>query len=126
MTGDSPFTRREIGTVGEDAAARILMRRGYTIIARNVRTRRGEIDLIARDGGTLVFVEVRSRRGAPPGTAAESIGSAKRHRLSQLADEYVQTLSNAPESWRIDALALELDSVGNIRDFELIRNAVEG
>ena len=76
------------GARAEGLAAEYLMRQGLAIVARNFRTRFGEIDLIARDGRTLVFVEVRMRRSPEYGGAAESITPRKRARLVAAARGY--------------------------------------
>jgi len=73
--------RPSLGRLGEDAAARHLAARGYRIVARNVRADRVEIDLIVRRGGVLAFVEVKSRRGAGHGQAAEAVDPRKQRRL---------------------------------------------
>jgi putative endonuclease len=93
---------------GEDAealAAEFLARNGVTITQRNYRCRFGEIDLIARDGATLVFVEVRSRRQEGYGGPAESITAAKRARLIRAASHY---LANEPQNTpaRFDAILI--------------------
>lgn len=80
----------EAGRRAEDLAARYLGRHGLEEIARNVRCRAGEIDLIMRDGDTLVFVEVRYRRSDRFGSAAETVGPAKRRRLVLAAQYYLQ------------------------------------
>src|SRR5262249_56551615 len=69
--------RGELGRRGEDLAAELLRARGYTIVERNFRCRAGEIDLVAFDGPTVVFVEVRSRRGERVGTPLESVDPRK-------------------------------------------------
>ena len=74
------------GAAAEDLAARLLKRRGYSILARNVKSKVGEIDIVADDGGVLCFVEVRARRD---GTAAESVGATKRRRLMRAAEQYL-------------------------------------
>lgn len=81
--------RQSLGKTGEDLACRELERRGYEILARRHRRRRGELDIIARDGGTLVFVEVKTRAGRAFGDAAEAVGVIKRRRIVQLAQEYI-------------------------------------
>jgi putative endonuclease len=86
-------------------AARFLESHGLTVIARNFRTRRGEIDLVARDGDTLVFVEVRLRRGASHGGAAESITAAKRLRLVAAAQVFLARQHGDP-ACRFDAVLL--------------------
>jgi putative endonuclease len=87
-------------------AARFLERHGLAVVARNVRCRLGEIDLVARDGGTLVFVEVRLRRRAAFGGAAASITAAKRARIRAAAELYLARLARIPPC-RIDALLLD-------------------
>ena len=77
------------GPRAEALAADYLARRGLTIVGRNFRTRFGEIDLIARDGRTLVFVEVRMRRSLRFGGAVESISAAKRERMIAAANGYL-------------------------------------
>lgn len=94
---DGRSSRRERGQRGEGAAADFLEKLGYKIQARNFRTRYGEIDLIASDGDTLIFVEVRSRYTANLGPPEESISYKKRARLRQLALLY---LSAYPGSWK--------------------------
>jgi putative endonuclease len=94
------------GAQAEALAAAFLQARGLAIVARNVRSRFGEIDLVARDGDTLVFVEVRLRRSSRYGGAGESITAAKRARLVAAAETYLATLSHLPPC-RIDAILLD-------------------
>jgi putative endonuclease len=104
----SPHARRRAGAGarGEAIAARYLEAQGLTILARNFRTRRGEIDLVARDGASLVFVEVRLRTSAAYGGAAASITHAKRARLVAAAGAYLVRLGSEPPC-RFDAVLLE-------------------
>src|SRR5256885_10273028 len=81
--------RIALGKTGEDLACAELERRGYAIIARRHRFRGGELDIIARDGRTLVFVEVKARDGRAFGEAAEAITWQKQQRIVRLAHEYV-------------------------------------
>lgn len=74
---------------GEAAAARFLVEMGYEIIGRNVRFRAGELDLIARDGPTVVFVEVKTRLSAKVGTGEEAITLGKQRQLTRLAELYL-------------------------------------
>jgi putative endonuclease len=98
------------GARAEALAARHLERHGLAIVARNVRNRFGEIDIIARDGGVLVFVEVRLRRSQSHGGAAASITAAKRARLVKAAEVYLAALASVPVC-RFDAILLDsLDS----------------
>lgn len=106
------------GARAEGLAADYLMRRGLAIVARNFRTRAGEIDLIARDGRTLVFVEVRLRRSSAYGGAAESITPRKRARLVAAASAYLASLGGEPPC-RFDAIlmdALDLRAIEWRRD----------
>ncbi len=93
------------GQGAEAHAARFLEAQGLKIVARNYRCRYGEIDLIANDGATLVFVEVRSRSSNRFGGAAASITAAKRDKLTRTALHYLATLRRAPRC-RFDALLL--------------------
>jgi putative endonuclease len=81
--------RIALGKTGEDLACRELERRGYAVVARGYRRRGGELDIVARDGETLVFVEVKARQGAAFGGAAEAVTWLKRRRIQQLALDYV-------------------------------------
>ena len=87
-------------------AAEFLVARGLTIVTRNFRVRRGEIDLIARDGATLVFVEVRLRRNQAFGGAGASITHAKTARLTTAARVYLSRLPAEPPC-RFDAVLLD-------------------
>jgi putative endonuclease len=93
------------GARAEGVAAQYLMRHGLAIVARNFRTRGGEIDLVARDGRTLVFVEVRMRRSEAFGGAAASITWRKRERLVRAAGAYLAMLGRVPPC-RFDAILL--------------------
>jgi len=93
------------GAAAEALAAEFLQAQGLTIIARNYRCRGGEIDLIASDGDTLIFVEVRLRSDAAFGGAAESITAAKRRRLAFAATHYLSRLNREPPC-RFDAILL--------------------
>ncbi len=84
-----PDRRATLGKQGESLACAALRRRGYAIVATRYRTRRGEIDIVARDGATLVFVEVKTRAGTSRGTPAEAVTAAKRRRLARLSAHYL-------------------------------------
>jgi putative endonuclease len=81
--------RQKTGKEGEDLAVAELERRGYAVIARGYRTRHGEIDIVARDDETLVFVEVRRRSGEGCGAAAESVTRGKQRRVARMAVDYL-------------------------------------
>jgi putative endonuclease len=101
-----PNARAELGARAEALAADYLARQGLVLVARNFRTRRGEIDVIVRDRDTLVFVEVRLRSRAAYGGAAASITPAKRARLLAAAQAYLATLAREPPC-RFDAILLD-------------------
>ena len=118
--------RKNLGESGERVAALFLEQRGYKILARNFRTRTGEIDLIAEDADGLAFVEVRTRRGDTMGTPEESLTPRKRKRTIAMALEYLQQHEEfAEQAWRIDLVAIELDRAGKIARMEVIKSAVE-
>ena len=79
--GDLPHTHAR-GTAGEDAAEGFLQMSGYRIVARNVRTKVGELDFVALDGETLCFIEIKARASAEYGRAIEAVGPQKQRRQS--------------------------------------------
>lgn len=99
--------RQALARFGEDLAARFLHRRGWEIYARNVRTPAGEIDIVARDGDTWVFVEVKTRRSTAWGWPEEAVTPGKWRRLYQAALHWLED-SGQPEdvTWRIDVVAI--------------------
>ena len=114
--------RSEAGAKAEQLAADFLSARGLTILRRNVRTRFGELDLIARDGDTLVFVEVRLRQKQAFGGAAASITPAKQARMIASARIYLASLRSEP-ACRFDAVLLDaLDA----KSIDWRRNVIEG
>ncbi|MGH8679673.1 MAG: YraN family protein [Burkholderiales bacterium] len=97
------------GRAAEDAALEFLRDRGLTVLERNYRCRFGEIDLVMRQGHTLVFVEVRSRKSKYFGGALESITARKRDRLRAAARHYMAAHKEIP-ACRFDAVLLESDN----------------
>ena len=106
------------GARAEDLCAELLRKAGLRVLARNWRCRHGEIDLVAEEGGTLVFAEVRYRRDQRYGGAAESVTAAKQARLAAAARLYLMRRPNA--DCRFDVLLL--DSLEGSR-IQWIRNA---
>ena len=115
--------RIALGKSGEDLACRELERRGYAIVARRFRVRSGELDIVARDGGVLVFIEVKTRSGKRFGEAAEAVTAMKQRRIALLANEYLlrHRMSDCP--CRFDVVAVHLD--GGAPAIEIIRNAFD-
>jgi putative endonuclease len=104
----APDPRRAAGREAEAAAARFLESRGLTIAGRNVRAGGGEIDLVAREGETLVFVEVRYRESGEFGPPEETVGVPKRLRVARAARGYLDAVG--PTGWkeaRFDVVAVE-------------------
>ncbi len=134
MTALDP--RRQLGNTGEALAVRTLQAAGLLILTRNWRCGVGEIDIVAQEqapdftqGGImtpwLVLVEVRTRRGANFGSARQSITLRKAAKLREVAAHYVQEQQwSGP--WRIDVVAVEMDSSGHLLTVDHIRHAVTG
>ncbi|MBI4458398.1 YraN family protein [Candidatus Uhrbacteria bacterium] len=97
--------RAALGLLGERAAELHLRRRGWSVIGRRVRTRSGEIDLVAMDGGEVVFIEVKTRRGDAFGPPEESITFRKRQKMRRAAHEF---LRGRDLPYRIDVIAVEI------------------
>jgi putative endonuclease len=116
--------RQALGRQGEDLAVDHLKRAGYRILERNVRSRWGEIDVIARDGDCLVFVEVRTVRSAKM-LPEESIGPRKQRRMAALAMRYLQATHQTETDWRVDVVAVEMDERGQVKRLEHHVSAVE-
>src|SRR5687767_15971130 len=100
-----PVQRDAMGDRGENLAARHLQSRGYKIIARNFRCELGEIDIVARDGRTLVFVEVKTRTYDDP-TPEEQVNTFKRHQLSKAAKFYLSRYGLPQPPARFDVVAI--------------------
>ncbi|HEX7749849.1 MAG TPA: YraN family protein [Bordetella sp.] len=99
---------RSTGQRFEDLACHALQRAGLTLLARNYHTRHGEIDLIMRDGDSIVFVEVRFRRSAYHGSAADSVTASKRDKLLKAADAWLATTSrHASAPCRFDVVSYD-------------------
>jgi putative endonuclease len=112
-----------LGKTGEDLACAELERRGYAILARRYRRRGGEIDIVSRDGETIVFVEVKARDGRAFGEAAEAVTGVKRRRMTQIALDYMtrHRLSNRP--CRFDVVSIHFDS--GRAEIEVFQNAFD-
>lgn len=104
--------RQTTGRRGEALAREELERRGYAILATGFRTEYGEIDIVARHGPTLVFVEVRTRHGDDCGTAAESVTPRKQWKISRAASAYVAANGGADGPCRFDVVAIDYKQAG--------------
>jgi putative endonuclease len=97
--------RDALGQRGENVAARYLRNSGYTIIVRNFRCNLGEIDIIAKDGKTLVFVEVKTRTVDDP-TPEDQVNTVKRHQLTKAAKLYLTRYGTPQPAARFDVVAI--------------------
>jgi len=113
-----------LGRRGEEAAERHLASHGFRILERRYRTRAGEIDFIAEDGATLVFVEVKTRSSLGFGRPSEAVGSRKRARIAAAASLYLAIRGGPERSCRFDVVEV-LESAPGAPRVRLIRDAFE-
>jgi putative endonuclease len=106
------FLRQQLGESGEEIACRELGARGYAIVARRYRTRYGEIDIVARDGDFVVFVEVKLRTTGEFGGAAESVTPWKQRRVIAMAVDYLSRNGLTDRPCRFDVVAVDVQDNG--------------
>jgi putative endonuclease len=114
---------RGVGQEWEDAAARHLLRAGYRILARNYRTKAGEIDFVAEEGATLCFIEVKARRTPAFGSPAEAVTPEKQRRIWNAAQLYLRKARVRPVC-RFDVVSIDASS--SPARVDLLRGAFEG
>ncbi len=114
--------KNDQGRRGEELAVSYLKKQGFIVIDRNFRIRGGEIDIIAIDRDTLVFIEVKTRTSNQFGTPLESIGYYKMKSLIKTAQVYKLSHRKLPELMRIDAVAVILNHDNEVKTIELIKN----
>ena len=113
------------GAIGEKIAHAFLKRKGYRVIASNYRTPLGEIDLIARKGSTLVFVEIKTRTTSSLGPPFLSVTWKKQRHIVQSALVYLKKHGLVDSDWRVDVVSVKLDRVHNVESIEILENVVE-
>ena len=113
-----------LGKTGEDFACRALRRRGYEILDRRYRTRAGELDIIARENGTLVFVEVKTRSSPRFGHPFDAVTRAKQRKLVAMADDYLMRKGWQGRPCRFDVVGLSMRETGR-PSVEIVTNAFE-
>ena len=118
--------RHRIGAWGEDIASQYLEAKGYQILARNWRTQEGEVDLVAQDGETVVFVEVKTRTSKDFGWPEESVTVTKQRRLQRSAMAYLSDQDLMDILWRIDVIAIDRNRSGGVERLEHYIDAVDG
>ena len=109
MTSDH---RQSLGQSGEDLACTELERRGYAILARRYRSRFGEIDVVARDDQTIVFVEVKARAGDEFGGGAAAVTPWKQRRIAQMAVDYLSRNALNDQPCRFDVVTVDIKDDG--------------
>jgi putative endonuclease len=118
-----PDRRQRYGEAGEALAARLLRRQGYRILETNYRTPLGEIDLIARERDTIVFVEVKARRSPHFGHPKTAVTALKQRKLSMVALYYLKTTGQSGAKARFDVVAISGET--ERPEVEVVRNAFE-
>jgi putative endonuclease len=114
--------RQSLGKLGESLACDELRRQGYAILATRYRTRFGEIDIVSEHRGVCVFVEVKTRRSAAHGGAAEAVSPAKRRRVAAMALDYLAWTGRLEAPCRFDVVAI--DGIGTDRmELRVIQDA---
>jgi putative endonuclease len=114
--GDDASARQHLGRAGEDVAAAHLERLGYDVIERNHRTRFGELDLIAFDGETIVFCEVKTRRAGARVSTWDALSERKQGQVRRIAAAWLAETPGRPfgEDLRFDAIGVEFDARGEL------------
>jgi putative endonuclease len=123
---ESDDARQSLGRLGEQLAAEHLMRRGFQIVERNYRTRWGELDIVAFDGSTMAFCEVKTRRLAPgTGSPFEALRALKRSRVRKMAGHWLiaRTQRPHPDILRFDAIGVTFDRAGRLVGIEHLEGA---
>jgi putative endonuclease len=120
--------RQTLGRAAEDAAARFLVSAGLAVVERNVRFAEGEIDLVCRDDGTVVFVEVKCRRSGWDAPPAAAVSWHKQRRLTRLAQHYLKRGRLGGVRCRFDVVSVTVDARGalHVRHVRSAFDAVEG
>jgi putative endonuclease len=118
--------RSELGRLGEQLAAEHLVRRGFQIVERNYRTRWGELDIVAFDGRTLAFCEVKTRRLRTAGASPlEAVRTLKRSRVRKMAGSWLVERTDRPhaDNLRFDAIGVTFDPAGSLVALEHLEGA---
>lgn len=115
--------RLELGRLGEGLALKKIRRLGYKKIVCNYRCTLGEIDIIAKDGDTLVFIEIKTRKGRSIGYAKEAVDARKRRQLSKVALAYMKSNDCCETKARFDVVAVSIDK--NKHEIEVVKNAFD-
>jgi putative endonuclease len=115
-----PNHNRSTGQLGEQLACEALQRRGYEIVAQGWHCPRGEVDIVARDGECWVFVEVKTRRGRRAGLPEDGLTRRKIARVTEIAQVYLSDHVLVNVNWRVDFVAVELDSQDRVLRLQVV------
>ena len=115
--------RQDLGRLGEDLALERIKGLGYKCLQRNYRCALGEIDIIAKDGDTLVFIEIKTRRGKNFGYAKEAVNYRKKRQISKAALVYMKANDCCDVRSRFDVVAVNL--ANGRKEIEVVKNAFE-
>ena len=116
--------KQVVGRWGEDTAAQYLAANGYTVLARNVHSAHGEIDIIASKDGLLVFVEVKTRSTHTFAYPEDSVTRRKQAYLLSAAEDYLQAHPESGDSWQFDVIAVE-GAPGGKAQIDHFENVIE-
>ena len=116
-------SRKEVGAKGEKLAVKFLKRKGYKIVQRNYTCKLGEIDIVARQDGTVIFVEVKTRRTQEFGPPQSAITAAKKKQISRVALWYVKEKKFMDQSCRFDVIGITFSPESRKPRVEHIENA---
>jgi putative endonuclease len=120
---DMQRSTAEIGQAGEAFARQYLIDAGYRIVGQNWRVRGGELDIVAVDSESLVFVEVRARAIRGPVAAESTVDGRKLSRIMLAADDFLQNHGEFVDSvWRVDLIAITMDHMGSVQGLDHYRN----
>ena len=109
---ETPF----YGRTGENKAVRYLKKHGFTVLERNYRAAAGEIDIVAEEGGTLVFIEVKARKSGDFGEPSEAVNAKKRHKYALAAAEYLKTRGAEERECRFDVVEVKDGAINHIKE----------
>ncbi|MCL7489635.1 MAG: YraN family protein [Desulfobulbaceae bacterium] len=121
---DQSAAEQKTGSRGENIAVSFLEKQGYTVLARNYRRRFGEIDIVAEEGGVLVFIEVKARKNNRYGNPFEAVDTRKQRKLSRMAQDYISRHKMEDRPARFDVVAVRLNPHSR-SEVELIRDAFD-
>ena len=120
-----PYKKPTLGDWGEKVAANYLQRQGYQILDQNYKTKLGELDIVAKEGEVIVFVEVKTRTSRSFGLPQEAVNFKKQNKIIRMALQYLRDHRVSEATWRADVVAVVMDRrTHRVENIELIRNAI--